>query len=193
MRDRAYSIDKVAVPDEYDHVLGYRSGFLAGILCPDSKAIYHQKFELVVDDLAFIGHPVCVDSDGQWKFRPEKVKSLSRGRETSELEKSMSPHHEESPLSPEIRPLDAARKSSLKAFHFVLVVDLPDPSSSASGNISKYFNVLYEQIAFTLTAVLYQEQVLSRFVEKECDAISVLKEQCITKGEFYTFARFSTD
>ena len=182
VRDRAYS---VAVPDEYDHLLGYSVDFLATLLCPQ-KSMCHQKFELTVDDLAFIGHPVCADTDGAWRFKPEKFKAGSRGRETRDPIKSASPHVDgPTSTSPQVLSSDSPSKSAwLDTFHFALVLDLPDPSSSAYGNLSKYFNILYEQIAFTLAAVLYQEQVLSNFVEKECDVLSALKESCISKGKY---------
>jgi len=67
-------------------------------------------------------------------------------------------------------------------FHLVFVFDLPDPSSSASGNVARYFDTIYEQIAFTVTAVLFQEQVLSNFVETECDAIGSLETEYMVKG-----------
>ncbi|PPR02600.1 hypothetical protein CVT24_002171 [Panaeolus cyanescens] len=147
----------------------------------------HQKFELVVDDLAFVGHPICADPDGAWRFKPEKIKSVSRGRDGTH---SISPRVDEPTTAHSCAaPADespAPPKSQLHNFHFVLVLDLPDPSSSASGNLSKYFNILYEQIVFTLTAVLYQEQVLSNFVERECDALSALKETSISQGEAYS-------
>lgn len=169
--------------DEYEHVLGYSAEFLAQHLCPQ-ESMCHQKFELVVDDLAFIGHPVCAESDGGWKFKPEKIRTGSRDREARDLDGSMSP--EVANFSFRNRSLSdslsASRSNWLHTFHLVLVLDLPDPSSSVSGNLSKYFNILYEQIAFTLTAVLYQEQVLSNFVERECDALLTLKESCISKG-----------
>jgi len=177
--------DQSPMPDEYAHVLGYSAEFLAKNLCPH-RSMCHQKFELVVDDLAFIGHPVCVESDGAWRFKPEKLKAGSRGRGSRDPQESLSPRTEEHPsMSPEVPASDApaASKSTwLHTFHLVLVLDLPDPSSAASGNLSKYFNILYEQIAFILTAVLYQEQVLSNFVEMECDALIRLKERCISKG-----------
>ncbi|KAF8962737.1 nitrogen permease regulator of amino acid transport activity 3-domain-containing protein [Flammula alnicola] len=188
-RDRTYSFEKTPLPDEYDHVLGYTADFLANILCPQ-RSMCHAKFELVVDDLAFIGHPVCAEVDGGWRFKPEKIKTGSRGRDESEIGNSVSPHTEESPsMSPEIPTLEQSSESKstwLQTFHLAMVFDLPDPSSSASGNLSKYFNILYEQIAFTLTAVLYQEQVLSNFVEKECDMLIALKETCVSKGEPYS-------
>lgn len=185
-RDRTYSFDKGSLPDEYDHVLGYSTEFLANLLCPQSS-MCHQKFELVVDDLAFIGHPVCADPDGRWTFKPEKIKVGSRGRTEGGPENSVSPRTEDptspSPQIPAFSPAHSSKTPWLHTFHLVLVLDLPDPSSSASGNVTKYFNTLYEQIAFTLTAVLYQEQVLSNFVEEECDKLISLRDSCMARGK----------
>lgn len=51
----------------YNNLLGYSTSFLANLLSPKS-ALCHQKFELIVDELVFVGHPVCVDADGGWGF-----------------------------------------------------------------------------------------------------------------------------
>ena len=190
IRDRVYNPNNVTVPDEYDHLLGYSVDFLSSLLCPQ-RSMCHQKFELVVDDLAFIGHPVCAELDGVWRFKPEKFKPSSRGRETRVRTESASP--KDTSTSPEIPPFDPPSQSTwLHTFHFVLVLDLPDPSSSASGNLSKYFNILYDQIAFTLAAVLYQEQILSNFVQKECDVLIALKESCISKGKYLVALEFGS-
>lgn len=168
------------VKDEYEHIFGYSSEFLANLLCPN-RSMCHQKFELVVDDLAFIGHPVCAEKDDIWRFRPEKLKPGARGRESRNRQ---SPGNDKS-ASPDRSSAEKPagfHSAWLHTFHFVLVLDLPDPSSSASGNISKYFDVIYEQIAFPVTAVLFQEQVLSNFVEMECDTLGSLKESCVSKG-----------
>ena len=71
----------------------------------------------------------------------------------------------------------------MQTFHLVVVLELPDPSSSASGNIARYFDTIYEQVAFATTAVLYQEQVLHNFVETECEVLGALKDDYIKKGE----------
>ncbi|KAF7375032.1 hypothetical protein MSAN_00389300 [Mycena sanguinolenta] len=138
-------LESHSIEDEYNHLFGYSSEFLANLLCPQ-RSMCHQKFELLVDDLAFIGHPVSAEDDGAWRFKPEK----------------------------------------LKRFHFVMVLDVPDPSSSASGNITKYFDIIYEQIAFPVAAVLFQEQVLSNFVEEECDMLGSLKDDCSAKGQEFS-------
>ncbi|KAI0740927.1 nitrogen permease regulator of amino acid transport activity 3-domain-containing protein [Earliella scabrosa] len=171
--------------DEYDTLLGYSTEFLAQILCPQSS-MCRQKFELVVDDLAFIGHPVCAGTDGGWRFKQEKARAATtRGRD----ERNMTPERMErgERVGGEGRalPLLQTGDSGIKTFHFVVVLDLPDPSSSASGNIAKYFDTVYQQVAFNVTAVLYQEQVLNQYVEAECERLGSLKEEYANKGESY--------
>ena len=174
---------ELPIPDEYDDLLGYSSEFLAGLLCPHS-AMCHQRFELIVDELAFLGHPVCAEQDGLWRFPKEKSKSTSRGR-GSRKSRTQSPQVEESSLTPDAPAKDLPPSSGkwLQTFHFVIALDLPDPSSSASGNIAKYFDTIYEQVAFSMTAVMFQEQVLHNFVETECDALGALKDDFIKKGK----------
>ena len=169
-----------ALIEEYGEVLGFSSEFLASLLCPQ-QGMCHQKFELVVDDLAFIGHPVCVDSDGKWRF-PEKTKSMHRGRGSK---KGESPKVTGDSLTPEKASRNKYHNIDegwLQTFHIAFVIDLPDPSSYDSGNIAQYFDVLYEQIAFPLTAVLYQEQVSHNFVEIECEKISALENDFPSGG-----------
>lgn len=164
---------------EYDSLFGFPSEFLANILCPKDD-MCHQKFEFIVDDLAFIGHPVCADPDGTWKFKKE------RGRETREgLEHNIfsennrttgKTHDSEIPMKP-----STVSASPPHTFHLVFVIDLPDPSSSSSGNVFKYFHVIYEHLAFTVTAVLFQEQVLNRYVDGECETLVSIRDDCYTR------------
>ncbi|CAE6533167.1 unnamed protein product [Rhizoctonia solani] len=65
----------------YMNLLGYHSGFLAEILSPKA-ALCHQKFELVVDELAFLGHPVYAGPDGGWGWE-----ELYRSRAASIVER----------------------------------------------------------------------------------------------------------
>ncbi|KAG5646132.1 hypothetical protein DXG03_004371 [Asterophora parasitica] len=177
-----FSTDKSQILHEYDHFFGYSAEFLASLLCPQAS-MCHQKFELLVDNLAFIGHPVCAEEDGTWRFKPEKAKLGPRGRE-SRIGSSKTVNRGSG--SPDTRPTSTdkghSNSSWLNKFHLVMVLDIPDPSSSASGNVSKYFDIIYEQVAFTVTAVLFQEQVLSNFVEIECEILGSLKDSSYSKG-----------
>ncbi|KDQ56990.1 hypothetical protein JAAARDRAFT_131616 [Jaapia argillacea MUCL 33604] len=182
--------DHLSIRDEYDNLFGYSSEFLAGILCPQPP-LCHQKFELIVDDLVFIGHPVCRAADGTWRFTPEGGKSSSRGRGPRSRDSSQGSTSESTHV-PHIEEEPNAQSEWLDTFHFVIVLSLPDPSSSASGNVLKYFDILYKQLAFTVTAVLFQEQVISNFVERECEVLGSVKEDYISKGEpFDTYARYA--
>lgn len=173
-------LEAESVDDDYHRLFDYSTQFLAGMLCP-KHALCHQKFELIIDHLAFIGHPVCVEDDGRWRFKPEKASSGSRGRGSTNRA-SIDDLKSVREVSPSVSHNDNPR---LHMFHFVLVLDLPDPFSSASGNVrTKYFDTIYKQIAFTITALLFQQQVLSNFVETECDTIGSLEAEYIAKGLF---------
>lgn len=184
VRERSFSPTPSEPPlsNEYDQLFGYQLDFLAGLLVPH-RSMCHQKFQLVVDDLAFIGHPVCVDKDGKWKFRLEKPENGTRGRESKTSSSPLKNEREESEAS-SLTELPT-EEGWLQFFHFVFVLDLPDPSSSASGNLSKYFDIIYEQVAFTTTAALFQEQVLSNFVEEECGKLGSLRDLSLSEGFFF--------
>ena len=173
---------------DYDNVFNYPTDFLAGLLCPQSS-MCHQRFELVADDLVFIGHPVCAEKGGVWRFPvipPTLDQSSKTGRGRHSRNKVVgSPSPDGRPPSSaaeEPSASGASTSSWLHTFNLVLVLDLPDPSSSASGNLSKYFDAIYEHVAFPLTAVLFQEQVLGNFVEAECDKLSSLKDHCASQS-----------
>ncbi|KAL1687260.1 nitrogen permease regulator of amino acid transport activity 3-domain-containing protein [Schizophyllum commune] len=170
--------------EEYDRILGYNAEYLTNLLCPH-VSMCHQKFELILDELAFIGHPVCAYPDGTWKFKPEVGKGLIRGRGSRNRQMSSATNDDADPS--DAHPEHLGTKSAwLQSFHVVLVLDLPDPSSSNSGNVWKYFDIIYERIAFNLTAVLFREQVLSNFVEMECEQLMSIRESCIAKGEHFS-------
>ncbi|KAL5520245.1 hypothetical protein ACEPAG_9458 [Sanghuangporus baumii] len=168
---------------EYESLLGYPAEFLASILCPKDD-MCHQKFELVVDDLAFIGHPVCADSDGGWRFKRPRGRGARHASKDASASQPPSPIPEASKEEPSTPSIPGT--SPPHTFHLVFVIDLPDPSSSASGNVFKYFHVMYEQLAFTVTAVLYQEQVLHRFVDTECETLGGLRESSVSRGASFT-------
>ncbi|KAG2118576.1 nitrogen permease regulator of amino acid transport activity 3-domain-containing protein [Suillus cothurnatus] len=174
------------IANEYQCLFDYTAQFLAGMLCPQ-RHLCHQKFELVIDNLVFAGHPVCAEPDGVWRFKPDRYNPGSRGRGSRHRESNLpDKDNSEVSLGGDTCSTATPKSSWLHMFHLVLVFDLPDPSSSASGNIARYFDTIYEQIAFTVTAVLFQEQVLSNFVELECDAIGSLETEYMVKGERFS-------
>lgn len=161
--------DSGTAPVEYRTVLGFASKFLASLLAP-ARELCHQRFELTIDDLAFIGHPVCVDSSGNWFFErhEEEDNAVSSGLASS-IPKSN---------------INGSGEGKLQTFHLVLVLDLPDPS--ARGPVARFFDAIYENVAFAIAAVLFHAQATSNFVEEECDAIALAREEAISSGKSFT-------
>jgi hypothetical protein len=70
---------------DWENILGYDRDFLNSLLTP-SRSGCNKRFELVIDDIAFIGHPVCADENGKWSLpyeedEAEKEPERGRGRE----------------------------------------------------------------------------------------------------------------
>jgi hypothetical protein len=166
---------------EFDEVLSFTSNQLGRMLTPSKRSLYHQKFELVVDDLVFIGHPVCKDEEGAWKMKADTStpSEIERGRDSRpKLVVAKANGHQVEEES----ALGTSKLSLLDSFHLVLVLDHPDPSSTASGNLSKYFDQIYEHISLPVTTMFLQEQVGSNLVEDECDVLARLVEEYILEG-----------
>lgn len=71
---------------QYNYALGYSLDFLADLLTPP-RAACNRKFEVSVDELVFIGHPVSCNPDGRWAYPAEESsdeedepRRVSRGR-----------------------------------------------------------------------------------------------------------------
>ncbi len=110
----------------YKTYLGYDVEILASILNPRPE-LAHQKFELVVDDLAFLGHPVSAGRGGTWGSPEDKERSDEDGDD--ERDRSTQ-QRGRSGLRKEIRPYDVPDGEDLQ--------NKPDTrSSTASRSISR--------------------------------------------------------
>lgn len=232
----------------YDDLIGYDAAFLADLLSP-IPTMCHQKFELVVDELAFIGHPVHAKIDESWDFgelsgRPvtssvflsaggldstiEHDSSVIRGRvhgrpnpiaprsfsqqprqifqiavddgeegDTEEISPtrprrpslghsktaprpvSLTSAHGQPSMSPTYRRVPSSRQfpAQLKSFHLVLVLDRPDPSSTASTDLDRYIDAYYTQFVFKLTAAMLYEQGRYNFIAQESHSLLALRDK----------------
>lgn len=165
------SFDRSHIGDEPVHndgvltplVLGYPLNALAALLAP--IALCHQKFELLVDELVFLGHPVCRDADGSWPPvpTPGNVPNADVRADNSD---------------------GIAHSHSLHMFHVVFVLDRPDPSSASTGNLARYYDALYRQVAFKLTAALYLAQSVNGYVDNECEFLEDLKSRLLMRDPY---------
>lgn len=141
---------------DYHFVLGYPMTNLAGSLFRFDRNLCYQRFELTIDELLFIGHPVCIGDDGTWK--PKAEPSKADDSDTEEVHRPL-------------KSKDDVDSAALKAFHFVLVLDRPDPSLGGNENLNRFIDVYYRQIVMKVTAALHCEQARDGYVEKEADVL----------------------
>jgi len=69
---------------QYHNSLNYSLDFLSDMLAP-SRTACNRKFEICVDELVFVGHPVTSGPDGKWAYPSTEeeeadVRSTARGR-----------------------------------------------------------------------------------------------------------------
>lgn len=174
----------------YGRYLGYDEAFLATLLSPRPEAC-HAKFELVVDDLAFVGHPVCVDAEGKWSAPPDTPSSAGaaagpskpRGRTGGTSAADADAQHSEERDS----SAGTGESRGITAFHLVLVLDRPDPSAALPQlDISAWCALYHDAVAFKLTAALWAEEVRCSYVGRESDRLTSLREACRDRGDSYT-------
>jgi hypothetical protein len=191
----------------YDSYLGYEETFLAQLLSPRPDGC-HRKFELVVDDIAFVGHPVCVGADGRWDTAPQgdgpvaDEPSGPRGRAgapRSAASRASSPAGLGRMSAAAQAGLAAGGSSSasssssnsrgVSAFHLVLVLDRPDPTAGTPQlDISAWCRLYHDAVAFKLTAALWEEERRDSYVSRESARLAALKETARDRGGCCPFA-----
>jgi hypothetical protein len=163
----------------YQQYLGYDCELLASLLAP-KRELCHQKFELVIDDLAFVGHPVCIDKDGRWDPESPNVEQVdTRGRGLARKGETQDADTQ----APSVR---ASSSPQMTLFHFVLVLDRPDPSPDLPAlDLTSWLQIFYDNVAFKMTAALFAEEVRHSYVSRECEKIGQLRERCMDDGQSY--------
>ncbi|KZO90916.1 hypothetical protein CALVIDRAFT_568692 [Calocera viscosa TUFC12733] len=139
-----------------------------------ARELCYQKFELIVDDLAFVGHQVCVARDGVWTMdnltaplpRADHSPERERGRSlppttpVNDRSSSSSPPRPPPDVQERTQPPQSNRThhKPISFFHLVLIIDRPDPASYHTSDLSAVLAPYHAQIAFRLTAGLLHEE-----------------------------------
>ena len=144
---------------QYHNSLNYSLDFLSDMLTPPRSAC-NRKFEICVDELVFVGHPVSCGPDGKWAYptaedEDDDIRSTARGRrpnprgpshlgtviENAESSPDSAPNAKSRANSPADRQASnsQARTDSsddtppeLNMFHLVIILDKPDPKPGSS-------------------------------------------------------------
>ncbi|KAK4688354.1 nitrogen permease regulator 3, partial [Tremellales sp. Uapishka_1] len=193
------------IASQYTSALGYSLDFLSDMLTPP-RAACNRKFEVCVDELVFVGHPMSVNPDGKWELPTDiddeddndhDPRRVFRGRKMRDGVGNLGTLVEGAVVepAPEATPKPVVnggkeKESSpiptLNMFHLVLVLDKPDPKS---GNLvpegpghEGLYDEVYREIALKWTAAAYALQVRENWVAKEAWELAKIRERDIAAG-----------
>lgn len=200
IRRRAGTDDSDQPIPDWEILFGFHTSLLADILTPRS-ALCGQKFELEVDDLTFLGHPVHAKR-GMWrrtKRSAKRTKTKTNGAvglgigleedaddelqdgghssedENEEMNASMTSHGTK--VSPSLSATtdnstaDPAKSGQMTLFHVVFVLDTPEHDRA------KKIDTMYRKVATKLTAALKHQQQRNDYVGREAESILAMKER----------------
>jgi hypothetical protein len=185
-----------SIEQQYSTALGYSLDALSDMLTPPRSAC-NRRFELNADEVVFIGHPVSIDSDGQWRFPEETAPDEPiRGEERGRRREAVGQSHlrtvvesSEGAPTPEVEksdPLGDDDCPTLNMFHLVVLVDKPESKMPTLGHDgvtpSDKLDEVYREIAFKWTAAAYDLQVRTNFIAKESWEMAKVRERFMTEG-----------
>ncbi len=190
------------IESQYNSALNYSLDFLSDMLTPPRSA-GNRKFEICVDELVFVGHPVFNNPDGKWGYPADPGEDVDtrvtgRGRRmreggnplapVEEGKESTSPeNHEPVPDTQQKKSDSVDRPPMLNMFHLVLILDKPDPKPWAQVNDGPPpltpFDEVYREIAFKWTAVAFALQVQDGYIAREAWGMAKTREKAINDSE----------
>ncbi|CAO1616327.1 unnamed protein product [Sympodiomycopsis kandeliae] len=160
----------------FSHYLGYPTDFLAELLAPKEE-MCNRRFELVVDDLAFVGHPVLRhlphndddqdEDDGYTYHTKESDDEENRGRRGRD---GVAP-----PATIPPKQARAKKTPRVTMFHLVFVLQPPDPSyATPTLDLTTWLGFWYDNASFKMTAALWAEERRCEYVSQEASLLSKL-------------------
>ncbi|KAE8153475.1 nitrogen permease regulator 3 [Aspergillus avenaceus] len=185
----------------WESLLGLQADVWEKLLSP-SRAWHKRRFEVGINDLAFVGWPVFVREDGTWRKQRRKKKKKTAEWEGGELGHNENPDdvRDDAPepaadstetLSPQGMTTSESQRASMSSLKSILTQSEPDGDDKDSMTM---FNVvfvvdpplleysmrvreIYDNIIKKFAKALKWEQARTGYVWKEAVHISHMKEK----------------
>lgn len=149
-------------------VFGFDVEFLSEIVTPP-RQMCNSRFELAVDDMAFLGLPIHINEEGQWRTSAPKTgkhSKRSKGSNISREEEVEMLEEEEGDVEE-----GASTENTMSMFNIVFVMN--PPVVEFNHRIDEMFHYVVSRLAM----VLRYEQAKSDYVWLESQKILKVKEQ----------------
>lgn len=190
---------------ELNKVFGFDPEFVAEFCSPE-REMCNTRFEFTVDDLCFLGLPIHVDSNGQWrKSRRRKHSNRSKRSSTSGIkggsvtkDSGLNDNNEASFIENESSVADGNGladsisrseaggdlkvddlRSSMDMFHVCLVMN---PSLV---EYNERVDDMFHYVVTRLSMLLRYSQAKSAYVSKQCNLILKEKERVLKTSKTY--------
>ncbi|KAH3665450.1 hypothetical protein OGAPHI_003634 [Ogataea philodendri] len=155
-------------PPQLDKLFGFDVDFVSELVTPP-KQLCNSRFELSVDDMAFLGLPIHVNEDGSWRTSSNK---RARKKKTSRKKKVSSDSDMSDDYDADNNDTSQTEKDgSMYMFHLVFVLNPP---------VVEYnfrIDEMFHYIASRMALLLRYEQQKSSFVWNESKLILELKDE----------------
>jgi hypothetical protein len=184
--------------DTGNTVFGFDTDFLSELLCPQ-RAMCNMKFEMSVDDMAFVGIPIHIQPDGQWRKKRHWNQSTLIAKSRSSLSTDKKPSRTHSgddsgqaldngkltgeEIKEELdQPEDSHQEytdpdSPMRMFNVVFVMNPP---------ITEYsyrIDQMYHFVLSNFVKALRTEQAKSGYVWKEVATMLKIRDNAIVENK----------
>lgn len=175
------STPKGSKPAKAD-ILGFEPDYLSEILCPP-RQMCNSRFELMIEDMIFLGLPIHNYDDGSWRRKKKKPKSNKSHSSRNKLKKLESALEDDEAAAKNADDDDAddededdrkengGSKHSMNMFHMVFIMN--PPIIECNYRIDEMFHYVISR----LSLVLRYEQLAHEFVWNQVKLITKLKDE----------------
>ncbi|CCE73043.1 Piso0_000054 [Millerozyma farinosa CBS 7064] len=165
-------------------ILGYEPDYLSEMLCPP-RQMCNSRFEIMIDDLIFLGLPIHSFEDGSWRQSDSKrvasrisSKIKYKSQEDDKSKKSSNENNAQD------NPPAADSKNSLNMFHLVFIMNPPIIESNYR------IDEMFHYVISRLSLVLRYEQSKHDYIWSQVRLIAQIREDfrsMNTTEEFHNF------
>ncbi|RKF76792.1 Nitrogen permease regulator 3 [Golovinomyces cichoracearum] len=152
----------------WERLFEFSTTDLESLLTP-SRTYHRKKFEITLDSLCFLSHPIHVRKDGTWtKKNPQHEKKEKKSEFTFEATQSNNPFNRNQMESNISEDYD---EGGMTMFNAVFILDVP------RHDLKQKAEEMYEQVAKKFNWALMRAQANSCYVWNESELILTMKEK----------------
>ena len=165
---------------DWEPLLGLGTTGLENLLVPTSRIWHKRKFEISVNDLCFVGRPVFVKEDGNWRQKKKSRKRRAQHRTAPDDDEHSTDNEatvEGEDLGVSVDPKRTTWSSGSEIAMFNMVFVLQPPILEQTLRIRE----MYDNVIKKFSRALGSHQADSAFVSQQSELITKIKSKHLKK------------